>query len=188
MPTEDSIADEDFIRRFTSVQRDLRAFIVGMTPSRADADDVLQEVNLALWHKRHSYDHSRDFRHWAFAFAMTEIRTFRRTAARSRLWFNDTALEALAESVPTAPSISEECRDVLLECFQKLGGVEQQYVTQYYGKQLSAQDLAARFERPLSTVYKVLTRARKRLRECVAHSLAQAGHGRVVTLLVALFF
>jgi RNA polymerase sigma-70 factor, ECF subfamily len=177
-----SSSDEDFIRRFTSIQSDLRTFIVGMTPTRADADDVLQEVNLALWRKRDSYDRSRDFRHWAFAFAMTEIRSFRRDSARSRMWFNDEALESLAESWPTRASEGEEHRDALLSCLQKLGAVELQYVTQYYGKQLSIQDMAARYGRPLSTVYKVLARARKQLRDCVGRSLAQTGPARTVVL------
>jgi RNA polymerase sigma-70 factor (ECF subfamily) len=177
-----SSSDEDFIRRFTSIQSDLRTFLVGMTPSRADADDVLQEVNLALWRKRDSYDRSRDFRHWAFAFAMTAIRSFRRDSARSRTWFNDEALESLAQAWPTAASESEEHRDALLSCLQKLGAVEQQYVTQYYGKQLSIQDLAASYGRPLSTVYKVLARARKQLRDCVERSLAQTGRAQILVL------
>jgi RNA polymerase sigma-70 factor (ECF subfamily) len=177
-----SSSDEDFIRRFTSIQSDLRTFVVGMTPSRADADDVLQEVNLALWRKRDSYDRSRDFRHWAFAFAMTEIRSFRRDSARSRVWFNDEALESLAEAWPTGASENEEHRNALLSCLQKLGAVELQYVTQFYGKQLSIQDLAASYGRPLSTVYKVLARARKQLRDCVERSLVQTGRAGTLVL------
>jgi RNA polymerase sigma-70 factor (ECF subfamily) len=177
-----SSSDEDFIRRFTSIQSDLRTFLVGMTPTRADADDVLQEVNLALWRKRNSFDPSRDFRHWAFAFAMTEIRSFRRDSARSRMWFKDEALESLAEAWPTDAAENEEHRDALLSCLQKLGAVELQYVTQYYGKQLSIQDLAASYGRPLSTVYKVLSRARKQLRNCVERSLAQTGRSRTLVL------
>jgi RNA polymerase sigma-70 factor (ECF subfamily) len=177
-----SSSDEDFIRRFTSIQNDLRTFIVGMTPSRADADDVLQEVNLALWRKKDSYDQSRDFRHWAFAFAMTAIRSFRRDSARSRVWFNDEALESLAAAWPTGASESEEHRDALLSCLQKLSAEERQYVTQYYGKQLSSQDLAVCHGRPLSTVYKVLARARKQLRDCVERTLAQTGRTRAQVL------
>jgi RNA polymerase sigma-70 factor (ECF subfamily) len=180
--------DEDFIRRFTSIQSDLRAFVVGMTPTRADADDVFQEVNLALWRKRHDYDRSRDFRHWAFAFAITEIRSFRRDSARSRMWFNDEALESLAASWSTCSSESDDHRDALLLCLEKLGAVERQYVSQHYGKQLSIQDLAASHGRPPSTVYKVLARARKQLRGCVERSLAQTARTRPQVLSLLLLF
>jgi RNA polymerase sigma-70 factor (ECF subfamily) len=179
---DDSSSDEDFIRQFTSIQSDLRTFIIGLTPSRADADDVLQEVNLALWRKRQSYDRSRDFRHWAFAFAMTEIRRFRRDSTRSRLWFNDEALQSLADAWPTGLSYSEDHRDALVSCLQKLGARELQYVRQYYGNQQSVQNMADSCGRPLSTVYKVLARARRQLRDCVERSLVQASRNRALVL------
>lgn len=182
MSGENSGGEDEFIRRFTTIQSDLRAYIVGMTPSRADADDVLQEVNLALWRKRDSYDPSREFLQWAFGFAMTEIRSFRGRSARSRLWFSDSVLESLADSWPIDAAASEERRDALLACIQKLGSLERDFVTQYYGKQLSGQDLADSCDKPLSTVYKVLTRAREQLRECVRRALAQAQHSRIVLL------
>lgn len=175
MAKEVDNSDDEFIRRFTAIQSDLRAFIVGMTPSRSDADDVLQEVNLALWHKRDAYDQSRDFLRWAFGFAMTEIRSYRSKSARSRLWFKDSVLDSLSESWSSTPNESEDRRDALAVCLEKLGAIERQYVAKYYGKQLSAQDLAKESGRPLSTIYKVLTRARGRLRNCIIRSLAQSG-------------
>lgn len=50
--TEAIASDDEFIRLFSKSQHSLYAFILGMTHSTADADDVLQEVNLALWRKR----------------------------------------------------------------------------------------------------------------------------------------
>src|SRR5262245_19713053 len=52
MTDADSKADEAFMQLLTRHQRELRAFIIGVTPTVADADDILQEVNLALWKKR----------------------------------------------------------------------------------------------------------------------------------------
>jgi DNA-directed RNA polymerase specialized sigma24 family protein len=49
-------------------------------------------------------------------------------------------------------------------------------ITNYYGNRATAQQLAERFERPLSTIYKVLTRAREMLRDCVRSQLSQAEH------------
>ena len=100
-------SDDEFIRRFTNCQRDLRAFIVGMTPTKSDADDVLQEVNLALWRKRELYDPSQEFLRWAFGFALTEVRNFRSRSAKSRMWFNDSALESIATAWPYESNLSE---------------------------------------------------------------------------------
>lgn len=177
-PTEGDISgkDDEFVQRITASQRDLRAFIVGMTPSQADADDVLQEVNLALWRKRHLYDHGQEFLRWAIGFAAIEIRSFRSRSARSRCWFSDSVMESLAAEWPQDSSVNEQRRDALATCLQKLGPVERQFITAFYGKQLSAQELANQNGKPLSTVYKILARARESLRECVRRSLLQAYH------------
>ena len=169
--------DDEFIRRFTMVQSDLRAFIVGMSPSRSDVDDILQEVNLALWHKREAYDSSRDFLRWALGFAVTQVRRYRVKCARNRLWFNEDVLESLAESWSMTSQNSEERRDALVACLDKLGPIERQYIAQYYGRQRTAQKLAEEKGRPVSTVYKVLSRARERLRDCVTRSLTLADQG-----------
>ena len=173
---DNSACDDDFIRRFSSCQRDLRAFIVGMTPSRSDADDVLQEVNLALWRKRRQYDSRQEFLRWAFGFAVLEIRSYRSRSAKSRIWFNDSVLESVAEAWPHDSNVKEQRREALTYCLQKLGAVEHQFITGYYGKQFSAQELAQTSGKPLSTVYKTLTRARESLRECVKRSIAREYH------------
>jgi RNA polymerase sigma-70 factor (ECF subfamily) len=168
--------DDEFIRQFTRSQTDLRRFIVGMAPTRADADDVLQEVNLALWKKRHLYDPSQDFRRWAFGFALLEIRSFRSRATKGKLWYCDTALDSLAVAWPAEATFDEHCREALANCLKKLGGVEHQVVTAYYAKQATAKELADRTGKPLSTVYKTLTRARESLRLCVKRTMSQAYH------------
>lgn len=175
MESDSLTSDDDFIRRFTNCQRDLRAFIVGMTPAKSDADDVLQEVNLALWRKRHLYDASQEFLRWAFGFAVIEIRNFRSRSAKSRMWFNNSVLESMAAAWPHESNTNER-RDALATCLQKLGTTERQFVADFYGKQMSAQDLASARGKPLSTVYKILTRARESLRKCVNRSLSQAYH------------
>jgi RNA polymerase sigma-70 factor (ECF subfamily) len=171
-----SCGDDEFVRRITASQRDLRAFIFGMMPNQADADDLLQEVNLALWRKRHLYDARQGFLRWAFGFALLEIRSFRSRSAKSRLWFNDSVLDLLTAEWPHDSSFNEQCRDALATCLQKLGGVERHFITSFYGQQSSAQDLANESGKPLSTVYKILTRAREALRACVKTTVSQAYH------------
>lgn len=187
--TDQNSREDEFIRHFTSVQGNLRGLVLGLTPTRADADDVLQEVNLALWRKRDIYDPDRDFLNWACGFVLREIRNFRKKSARSRLWYSDEALESLAEAWNAKPKGGEDRRDALALCIQKLGVVEQECISQYYSNQLSGPEIAERTERPVSTIYKILNRARKALRECVKRTLAQGRREVVsVALIVALIF
>ncbi len=168
--------DDQFIRCFTSSQRPLHAFIVGMAPSRTDADDILQEVNLALWRKRHLYDRTQDFLRWAFGFAIVEIRGFRSRSAHRRLCYSDKVLDAFAAEWPTDLDIDEQRRDALAACLEKLGAREKQFVAAFYRHDVTAQELADETGRPLRTVYNILDRARECLRKCVQNTLAQAQH------------
>lgn len=173
MTDVDSERDEAFMQLLTRNQRDLRAFVIGVTPTAADADDVLQEVNLALWKKRQLYDRAQDFLRWAFGFAVMEVRNFRNRTAKSRLWFNDELLQLVAEAYPRDSQIVEQRRDALANCVQKLGTVERQFISDFYRNECSAQELASASGKPLSTVYKTLTRSRELLRECIERTLAQ---------------
>jgi RNA polymerase sigma-70 factor, ECF subfamily len=174
--TDNCVSDDEIIQRITRCQRELRTFIVGLTPSQADADDVLQEVNLALWKKRHLYDPQQEFLRWAFGFAVLEVRSFRSRSAKSRLWFGDEALDSLAEEWPSDLSASEQRRDALNTCLKQLAPPQREMITAFYGKRASAHELAARYDKPLSTIYKILTRSRELLRGCVTRSLSQMQH------------
>jgi RNA polymerase sigma-70 factor, ECF subfamily len=168
--------DEEFIRRITAGQRALRAYIVGLCPTRSDADDILQEVNLALWRKRDLYDPGAEFLPWAFGFALTEVRRFRSRSARQHLWFTPETIEALSTSWPNNAATSNQRRDALASCIEKLGPSEKAVVAEFYGGRVSARDLAEKRGQPLSTIYKVLNRTRESLRSCIQKSLAQANH------------
>ena len=146
-----------------------------------------QEVNLALWRKRSEYDPSRDFLNWACGFVLREIRSFRKKAARNRLWFSDSGLQALADAWPVSDSNDRDRLDALASCLRKLGLIERQCIAEYYGRQLSGPEIAENSERPVSTIYKILTRARQSLRACVDRTLAQARHDHIMLILIGAF-
>src|SRR5262245_17316439 len=117
---EHPVSDADFIRRFGRIQCALHAFIVGMVYRRADADDLLQEVNLALWQKRHTYDSNADFLRWALGFARIEVINWRRKFAKSPLLFSDAVLDSLMAEWNEDLSAYEERLEALANCLKKL--------------------------------------------------------------------
>jgi RNA polymerase sigma-70 factor, ECF subfamily len=166
-------SDEDFVGKLTSCQSALQVYIIGVTPCRGDADDVLQEVNLALWRKRRQYKPDHDFLRWAFGFAMVEVRNFKAKAARTRVWFSDAALDALTVDWPRDAAFAEDRREALVACLQKLAMREREVVAAFYGRGARADEIAGELGAPLSRIYKTLTRARNLLRGCVERTLAQ---------------
>jgi RNA polymerase sigma-70 factor (ECF subfamily) len=167
-----SLTDEGFVQLLTKYQPDLQVFILGLSASRTDVDDILQEVNLALWRKRQSYRSEQDFRRWAFGFAMLEVRSFRTRTAKDRLKFSDATIEKLAADWSAYWQFADDQREALNQCLEKLGPKERNHITAFYSSGMTAHQIADDTKAPLSTVYKILTRARHSLRDCVHRSLA----------------
>jgi RNA polymerase sigma-70 factor, ECF subfamily len=59
----------------------LLAFLQRLIGDRHRGEELFQEVFLAVWAKRHSYDHSRPFRPWLYAIAMNKFRALFRSRA-----------------------------------------------------------------------------------------------------------
>ncbi|QDU55032.1 sigma-70 family RNA polymerase sigma factor [Aeoliella mucimassa] len=162
--------DEGFVTAIAQSQRDLRAFIVSLIPHSVDADDVLQEVNLALWRKRHTYDSEQLFLRWAIGFAAMEVRSFRSRDAKSRLWYSEEAIMALTSDWTATDSFREETHRMLSGCIDKLGDQQRSFIEERYRNQASVKQIATQTGKPASTVYKILAKSIRALRECVKRS------------------
>jgi DNA-directed RNA polymerase specialized sigma24 family protein len=75
--------NDEFVRRFVRCQQDLFAYILALVPNTADAQDILQEMAIALCAKVDEYDVDQPFMPWAARFAWFQVRKFRMYQARS---------------------------------------------------------------------------------------------------------
>ena len=171
-----SRAEDQFVRLFSKSQCVLHAYILGLTRSAADADDILQEVNLALWRKRDQYDLRSNFLTWALGFARVEISNFRRKTAKGRLLFSDDVLNLLASDWPADVGVYEQRLSALAACLQRLREDDRAYVAAFYRQETSVRELAAATGVSASSIYKILHRARESLRRCVKSRVAQSLH------------
>lgn len=71
-------AFETLLHRYTSP---LLGFIRKFVPDVNIAEDLTQEVLVALWVKRHTYQPARAFRPWLFAIAVNRCRAYLRSLA-----------------------------------------------------------------------------------------------------------
>lgn len=168
--------DDEFIRLFGRSQCALHAFIMSLVARRADADDLLQEVNMALWRKRSLYDARREFLSWAMGFARIEVSNYRKKHSKNRMLFNEAVVSSLADDWPTDLTHHERRLEALQSCMKRLEKREQHYVTEFYKRDVSVSELSKLNGTPASTVYKILGRARESLRRCVRSKLAQSHH------------
>src|SRR4051794_20162523 len=88
--------DDPFVELVAKSQVRLRTYICTFLRDRSATDDVLQEVNVALWKNRKAYDPGREFIRWAAGVALIEVLRFRRKSATDKLLFDEALLNTLA--------------------------------------------------------------------------------------------
>src|SRR6188768_3964638 len=86
-----------FLRIYTAHEPAIRAFVRRLVPSRADADDVMQEAAVVLWEKFGEFDVDGDFRAWAFSVARYKVLSWLRDKRRDRLVLSDEVVTLVAD-------------------------------------------------------------------------------------------
>lgn len=165
-----------FISQFAENQHAIYAYTRALVHNRSDAEDIMQNVSIALWKKWHTFDPATSFLRWAFAVAFIEILRYRRKSAKDRLWFSEPLLELLAADFEQNAEVHSSRLDALSSCLEKLDQEDRRLIEIRYRQSGSAQSLADELNKPLSTIYKMLLRVRQSLRNCINRSLAAQSH------------
>lgn len=164
---------EQFILRLNAVHGRLLGFLRVMLGNGADAEDVLQRASITMWRKFGEFDQTQDFFSWASSFAFYEAKNFQRTAARSRLHFDDALMNRLAEE--RVPDL--EHRDARLaamdRCIEELDAPSRDLVREFYLNDADIATLAQQQGRAPQTLYNKLNALRRLLGDCMKRRLAQ---------------
>lgn len=166
----------DFARLLLESRKRLHAFILTLVPNWDDADELEQRTAIILWQKFGEYVPGTNFFSWACQIARLEVNNYRRTQGRSRLYFSNELVTALAELRCDDESAYQDRRAALASCLQKLPPTEGDLIERCYGRKVvTAKEVAGSMGRPASTVYKALARIRHRLLQCIERELSSRG-------------
>ena len=171
--TLDRTLSESFVQSFTRTQRSLYVFILTQTGSTADADDVLQEVNLVILSKAEQFQEGTSFWAWARQIAHFEVLKFRKSRRQDKLRFSEDFVDTIArESEARSPQV--EARRLALEhCLNKLRERDRELIHLRYRPGHSGKEAAEQLGRPYNAVYQSLMRIRRTLWECTQRRLAE---------------
>lgn len=169
---------DQFIVHVTRSQRRLYAFIRALVWDAGEADDILQETNLALWKKADEFDGSREFMPWAMQFAKLQVMAWlkrQRAQRRARGWaiFNDRLVEDLAAEEAEGENVFERRLLALAACLQKLPAVQRDLIARRYEPGATVNDMASRLRITPKAVSDRLRRIRITLMACVEKSLVE---------------
>lgn len=172
-PAESSGRVEEFVRLLGQNQRRIFQYVLSLIPKWGDAEEIVQETNLVLWREFGQFQSGTNFTAWACKVAFHQVLAWRKRRQRDRLEFSVEFLEAIAEEADSCADLLEERAQLLSGCIDKLPPQHRDLLRLRYTEGQSIEAIAAKVGRTLDAVYRVLSRIRHALHDCVSKELPQ---------------
>ncbi len=166
-------SDPIFVQELTRNQRRLYGYILTLVPTPSEADDVLQETNLALWRKADDFRPGSSFLAWACRVAYFEVLTHWRKRKRDAHPFADeeTLACVAAESASQLDEFDERLV-ALRGCLSRLSERKRQLLQRFYFDERSLGEIAEERGQSEGVVRVTVHRIRVLLLECIQRNRA----------------
>jgi len=151
----------------------LCAFILTLVPDYADADDLAQQVRLALWEQFDEFDRTKDFGVWARTIAYYKVLAFRKRSARQHARLSQAFLDSIADEAGAHSEAWDDTYRALVACLAQLDAAKRKLLISYYSAKESMRVLAGRLHRTTDSVRHSIQRTRAALAECIANRLRE---------------
>lgn len=152
---------DEFERMLSAVRVSVERFVRFRLPSRADADDVLQEIYLAAYQKLPQLKNKDSFKAWILSIARNKCNDyFRQKAARFEIPIDDLTVRELSDG---RHGISEvyTVRETLNSLVEK----DKQILYLYYWKEIPQSEIAKQLGIPVGTVKSRLHTAKQNFKK-----------------------
>jgi RNA polymerase sigma-70 factor (ECF subfamily) len=162
----------EFASCLRAIQSGLYGYIHSLLRDSNDTDDLFQQTALVLWKKFDEFDRQRSFLAWACGIARLEANNFLRGRKRQRLYFSDELNLLLIEAQEGLSSLEDgERREALAKCVAKLRERDRELLIECYQDRGGVNQAAQRRGRSPQSIYNSLRRIRRALYECIARTL-----------------
>lgn len=171
-PPDSTENTEAYLRLLAQHDRWLATYVFSLVSSAADAQDILQEVKVTMWKHFASFEPGTNFRAWARRIATNQILNYRRSEKkRPSSTLDDEFIEAVAAEIDRRAETLDHRADALRICLRKLPEAHRKIVVWRYYEDCGVEEIAAKSERTVEAVYRLLSRIRQMLNDCVSQQL-----------------
>ncbi|MBN2217363.1 MAG: sigma-70 family RNA polymerase sigma factor [Pirellulales bacterium] len=169
-------SDEHFHRLVMDHQCALVRYIAAMVPNSADADEVLQETNLAIWENAHDFEPGSNFRAWAFRIAYHRVLRCRDQKRRETKMFGGELIALLTDQIEASTPVLDARSHALAFCMRRLAPSDRSLLARYYQPGVRAADIARQLHKPVNSIFKTVCRIRKALMQCIERRMSAEEH------------
>jgi len=163
-----------FLQHFVANERLLTGYLLAATGDLHEAEDLLQEVSVALWESFDRYDEVRPFHSWALGIARHKVLDWRGRKGRRERMLSLEVLDAVERIDVEEAVLLAERRPILQQCMETLPSHLRELVEMRYGDGLQLEEVASRVRKSVGAVQMIVVRVRRALRDCVDRKLGSA--------------
>jgi RNA polymerase sigma-70 factor (ECF subfamily) len=158
---------DEFSKHFMEINRPLKTYLLGVSGSLPDAEDMLQTVWKTLWEKIDEFDETRSFKAWAFGMARFQALKWKQSKARSREILSDEIISLLAETVEEeSEEISSQCH-LVAESVDKMNDLPRSVLQMKYIEQMSSAEISEKIGKSVPAIDMMLVRLRREIRDYI---------------------
>jgi RNA polymerase sigma-70 factor (ECF subfamily) len=171
---QDSETREHLARLWGKAEASVQAYVFSAVNGFQDAEDVVQEIAMAVARRFHEYDPSRPFVAWALWLAKSQIVEHYRRRGRERLAFSDLLLDKIAAALIDRQGERSARQAALEQCLEKLPQKSRRLLDLRYVEENSIESVAREIQSTAGSVRVMLFRIRDVLSRCIQSQLVQA--------------
>lgn len=160
---------EEFLSLLNEYEKKLNAYVFALVKDIPLGEDILQETRLLLWKHFDQFIPNTNFIAWAKKMAFHQILSHRRKVKRHPTCLSEEVLNAIADDMN---QYDEDAKaQALKKCLQKLTSSHQKIIHMRYYDNKDIAAIATAVNRPEGGVYRVLSRIRTGLSNCIKQNM-----------------
>ncbi|MDF1825026.1 MAG: sigma-70 family RNA polymerase sigma factor [Verrucomicrobiales bacterium] len=163
---------EAYLNLLNKHERKLSVYVHTLVRDLADAEDIMQACRLTMWKRFSSFEAGSSFPAWGKKIALNQILNYRRSVKRKPLHTADPEfIESVAKEIDRQSDELLERSEALKECLRKLPDQQRQTIVLRYYDGCEIEEIARTTGRTGGAVYRLLSRIRRSLNECITSRL-----------------
>jgi len=167
-PPDSAENTEAYLRLLAQHDRWLTTYVFSLVASAADAQDILQDVKVTMWKQFGKFEPGSNFKAWARTVATHQILNYRRSEKkRPNSELDEEFIAVVAAEIDRRADALDREADTLKICLRKLPEAHRNIVVWRYYEDCGVEEIAARSQRTVEAVYRLLSRIRQTLKDCV---------------------
>ena len=145
----------------------MSAYVRSMIFSLHDAEDVIQEVAVAVAESFDQFDQSRPLTPWVMGIARNKVVDHIRAKGRGQLTLDEPTMQQVSQAFESIERESDDMKQALADCMRRLKTRPRHVLELRYLREMQISEISERMGLSSNAIYVMLHRIRTSLAQCI---------------------